>query len=258
MPKTIAQPGRVLHRPTRQFRVVVLQEHEISLYLLTSYSPSIHLMATSCKTRVVRLGGQNTRRNLPQASARKRGESNFLRGFERAYFANDAVGGIASREFTIEGFGRADLIWLAWTHSGRRGDFSAMELKKVRLTAIEAKLADWRKGLQQAYRYRYFSDRSLLVLPRPVAIHAREFLRTFRRLRVGLWSFDPETYRIQKIFTPRCSPPLNSCAREKALVSLQRAFKPLLVAQTKRARRGLHRYVVRSSGRVKRRRLQLR
>ena len=216
-------------------------------------------MAQSHSTKVIRLSGQNTRRNLPLASSRKRGESNFLRSFERAYFKREARGGVAGREFTMEGFGRADLIWLAWTHSGRRGDFSALELKKkVRLTAIEAKLTDWRKGLQQGYRYRYFSDRSLLVLPPAGATHAREFLRTFRRLRVGLWSFDSETNRIQKLFTPRCSPPLSTSARDKALTFLHHAFIPLLAARTKRARHELHRCAAHLSGHAKQRRLQRR
>src|ERR1700731_912392 len=145
--------------------------------------------------------GQNTRRNLPGVVSRKRGESNFLRAFERAYLNKEVRRGIAGREFAIEGFGRADLIWMAWTRKDGVGDFSALELrKKIRLTAVEAKLTDWRKGLLQAYRYRYFADRSLLVVPRALSTTIKGYLPTFRRLRVGVWCFDSTTGHIQKLF----------------------------------------------------------
>ena len=48
----------------------------------------------------------NTRRNLPAAVGRKRGESNFLRAFERVYFARQ-TGGMAIGEFALGGFGVA-------------------------------------------------------------------------------------------------------------------------------------------------------
>ena len=99
----------------------------------------------------VEFGGQDTRRNLPKAVARKCTETNFLRSFERAYFTEEVGIALAGREFTLQGFGRADLVWLAWTGAASPKDFTALALKKrIRLTAIEAKMSDWRKGLQQA------------------------------------------------------------------------------------------------------------
>lgn len=210
-------------------------------------------MAASRNPTFLRFKGQNTRRNLPRLSSGKRGESNFLRAFERAYLGTEAVGGFAGREFGVEGFGRADLIWMAWSHSGKSGDFSGLELRRVRVTAIEAKLSDWRKGLQQAYRYRYFANRALLVLPVATAANARIYLPTFRRLGVGVWSFDAKTGQIRKLFTPRVSPPLNRVARERALLFLRRALRSPLVAQTKPVRHESRQYVVNSSGRVKQR-----
>jgi len=209
-------------------------------------------MRSVLKPNILRSRGQNTRRNLPMAVSRKRGESNFLRAFEKAYFGNEVRNGVAGREFALEGFGRADLIWMAWTRGNGGGDFTALELrKKIRLTAVEAKLTDWRKGLHQAYRYRYFADRSLLVVPRALSATITDYLPTFRRLRIGIWCFDSTTGRIQKLFTPRCSPPLSRVARERALEFLQRSFKPLLASQTKRVRRGSRRYAAHSNGHVK-------
>ena len=161
---------------------------------------------------------QDTRRNLPRSVASKRKESSFLRSFERAYFVAESGATLAGREFALEGFGRADLVWLAWERQQGTDEFTALALKKrVRLTAIEGKVSDWRKGLQQSFRYRYFAHRSLLVLPMDTARTAATYLPTFRRLRVGLWGFDPKTGSVRKWCTPRPSPPLNLKALEKAL-----------------------------------------
>ncbi len=178
-------------------------------------------MKTEAKVKCpvfVKFGSQNTRRNLPRALAGKRTESGFLRSFERAYFTEEVRATVAGREFALEGFGRADLVWLAWESCESADEFTALSLKKrVRLTAIEGKVSDWRKGLQQAFRYRYFAHRSLLVLPMHTAETAARFLETFRRLRVGLWGFDQKTGGMRKWCTPRMRTPLNRRACEKAL-----------------------------------------
>lgn len=173
---------------------------------------------TNRRPVLVEFGCQNTRSNLPRAVAAKRKESNFLRCFERLYLESEATAEVAGREFALEGFGRADLVWLAWESDANDGEFTALALKKrLRLTAIEGKISDWRKGLQQAFRYRYFAHRSLLVLPLNTADSASRFLPTFRRLRVGLWGFDETDGRLRKWFTPRSKTPLNGKAWEKAL-----------------------------------------
>jgi hypothetical protein len=161
---------------------------------------------------------QDTRRNLPRAARRKRGEAHFLRRFEQTYLAAEAGIALAGREFGVEGFGRADLVWLAWDTGQDSEGFTALALKKrVCLTAVEGKLKDWRKGLMQAARYRHFAHRSLLVLSMETAAAAARFLPTFRRLRVGLWGFEPGSGRLRKWCTPRAREPLNRRAGEKAL-----------------------------------------
>lgn len=123
----------------------------------------------------------------------------------------------AGREFGLEGFGRADLVFVAWRH-GASPDFTALSIKPpVQITAIEAKISDWRKGLMQASRYRFFANRTLLVLPPGVAAVAARFLPTFRTLNVGLWEFDSISLKLTKHFTPRAGKPLNEKVREKAV-----------------------------------------
>jgi len=132
-------------------------------------------MSTTALPRYIGFGCHDTRQNLPHVFSAKRGEANFLRQFERVYFAdlrNKMTCNARGREFSLEGYGRADVIWLAWQ---RGDDFTAVSLqRRLQITAIEAKLKDWRKGLMQAARYRYFSNRAILVLPPQAASVAVE------------------------------------------------------------------------------------
>ena len=173
--------------------------------------------------------GSNPRRNLPIQFSRKRGESNFLRAFERAYFASQTTNGIARAEFDFAGHGIADLVWVSWTSAEDQGDATAIglerRLKNLRLVAFELKLHNWRKALAQAFRYSYFADLSVAVLPETAVRLALEEIASFRRLSVGLWSFDPKTSLISKIFTPRRQQAKSRTARLRAVTSLLKSAK---------------------------------
>ena len=172
------------------------------------------------------------RRNLPAALARKRGESNFVSSFSKAYIASIASVGIGGKEFALSGFGIADFVWIAWRNTVNPDEGSALSIEKLKsllnrhkLTAFEMKLSDWRKGLAQAYRYSYFADEAVVVLPPDLAATAKADLDLFRESNVGLWSFDPATETICKLFTPRRSGPRSPRAKDKALESLGRSLK---------------------------------
>ena len=53
---------------------------------------------------------RHPRRNLPVALARKRGESNFVSTFSKAYISSVETGGIGGKEFALSGFGIADFF----------------------------------------------------------------------------------------------------------------------------------------------------
>ena len=189
-------------------------------------------MPTVKKHRSIKFGCHDTRRNLPLATSSKRGESNFLARFEKMYFnselrtPNKRQKFATGREFALDGFGRADLLFMAWTHVKSNEEFTAIALRnRLRLTAIETKIKDWRKGLMQAARYRFFANRALLVLPPDTARNAVAFLSTFRDLNVGLWEFDAKTNQLRKHFTPRSGRPLNIKAREKAVNAIAFGLK---------------------------------
>jgi hypothetical protein len=125
----------------------------------------------------------------------------------------------------LEGYGIPDLITFPWSAHQNQASASSLEalrekLQCQQLTAFELKLRDWRKGIVQAYRYRYFCDRSIVVLPGVVAERASKRLELFGSLDVGLWSFDPDTGLITKYFTPPQGTARNLQARNKAIESI--------------------------------------
>ena len=182
--------------------------------------------------QLIRFKQRHPRRNLPATLARKRGESNFVSAFSKAYIASIAPGGIGGKEFPLQGFGIADFVWIAWHHCDNPDEGSALSIEQIKsllnrrkLTAFEMKLSDWRKGLAQAYRYSYFADLAVVVLPPDLAATARANLYLFRESNVGLWSFSPATGAICKLFTPRSLGPRNPRAKDKALELLGRSLK---------------------------------
>lgn len=54
--------------------------------------------------------------------------------------------------------------------------------------AIEAKLKDWKRALKQAYRYKWFSDRSFVCIPDTNIKPAISNIDSFKQMQVGLIS----------------------------------------------------------------------
>ncbi|HEY5910765.1 MAG TPA: hypothetical protein VJA21_09205 [Verrucomicrobiae bacterium] len=179
--------------------------------------------------RLLKFRQRHPRRNLPAALARKRGESNFVSAFSNAYISSIAPDGIGGKEFALSGFGIADFVWIAWRNAINPDEGSALSIEKLKtllnqhkLTAFEMKLSDWRKGLAQAYRYTYFADRSILVVPTAVVPLAKKEMPLFRELGVGLWSLDIKSNTITRHFTPPASVPKNERVRSRAVALLSR------------------------------------
>jgi hypothetical protein len=150
-----------------------------------------------------------------------------LRAFEKSYFAAQTRGGIARAEFDFSGYGIADLVWVSW--SSTQGDATAVGLEqrpqRLRLVAFELKLVDWRKALAQAFRYSYFADLAVVVLPGAVAKVARKEIAAFHQFSVGLWAFDQKTGMISKFFTPNRQRAKSGPARSRAVASLMNLAK---------------------------------
>lgn len=178
------------------------------------------MSASNIPVHKVSFRSQNTRRNFGNDASKKRGEANFLGAFERAYFGKIKKSGIAAGEFSVSGYGIADLAWIAWSPKDSE-EFTALSLQQKlsrrQLYTFEAKLKDWRRALKQAFRYRYFSDKAIVVMPSENAHAAIEHLDAFRELSVGLWTFDQALGKIHEHYTPTRVSAFNSSAKQKAV-----------------------------------------
>ncbi|MCW5547377.1 MAG: hypothetical protein KIT44_00265 [Opitutaceae bacterium] len=173
--------------------------------------------------------GANPRRNLPPRFSRKRTESNFLCAFERAYRTSVNPGGIVGRDLEVSGYGIADWVWIGWRRRATGEDATAYSLEKLppslRIHAFELKISDWRRALSQAFRYSYFADRAIVVIPPQALRLARVHLDLFKRLRIGLWGFDSDSGRIRRVYTPRILKARNEKAKARAVQLILRRIK---------------------------------
>lgn len=125
---------------------------------------------------------------------------------------------VMAREVPVNGFGIADLVTVSWDLSiamlpVRSG---SAELRPT-VRAFEFKLSDWRRGLMQAHRYRFFADVAVLVLPAAKLSVAEAYLPTFQAINVGLWGFNEVTGTISMVTTPRPRMPSDRGHRERAI-----------------------------------------
>lgn len=148
-------------------------------------------------------------------------ESEFLQAFGKAYLEGVRSDGVAAEEFALPGYGIADLVWISWSRSTLEDGFTAISLEKNlhrrQLFAFEGKIKDWRRALQQAFRYRYFADKSVVVMPHAESRPALAHLEAFEHAFVGFWSFDCDTGTIRKHFTPTRVRAFSREARSKAI-----------------------------------------
>ena len=110
---------------------------------------------------------------------------------------------------------------MAWATGGAEGEFTALslerQLQRRHLYAFEGKLKDWQGALQQAFRYRYYADKSIVVMPTETAAPAIRNLAAFHEAHVGFWTFDRERDVIKKHYTPTGVRAMNRTARSDAV-----------------------------------------
>jgi len=74
--------------------------------------------------------------------------------------------------------------------------------------AIEAKLYSWKRALNQAYRYKWFSEHSFVFLPEENIGPAERNIEMFKKLEVGLASVCKDSINV--IYAPSPSSPVSS------------------------------------------------
>jgi hypothetical protein len=171
--------------------------------------------------RELRFKAYNTRRNLPDRIRRRRGEANFLGAFVRVMLQEVPLPCVYGRNFPVPGCGVADFVLCELLGS----DEQDQSLPGLYVSAFEMKLTDWRKALHQAYRYKYYADLSVVVLPTGKATSAVRSSMLFEALGVGLWTLDSSAGIIHKhVLAVQSESPLNISKRNQALSRLRPRF----------------------------------
>ena len=165
---------------------------------------------------LIRMRSFSPRRNLPLCSSQKRAESNYVSAFVRRFLAESEPCGLGIRELEVSGYGIPDFVWCS-----RKTDSPATP----HVTAFEMKLGSWRRALAQAYRYSYFADQSVVVLPPCAAMRAYASVDIFDRTGIGLWSYDARSGHVEKLAAPRTLRARNVGAKNKAVALLSRSTK---------------------------------
>ena len=86
----------------------------------------------------------------------------------------------------------------------------AKQYEKItqKTVAIEAKLKNWKRALNQAYRYKWFSEISYVCLPSENIGPAKLHIEEFKKLEVGLMSFDNDN-KFDFIYSPPSAKPFD-------------------------------------------------
>ncbi len=179
---------------------------------------------------------QHPQENLAKHGKHRRNpEAEFTAFFAQAYRAQlskvhagtNRANALFVREVPVPGNGIADLVVINWKQSQTlpQNHTEVLASGIPTLRAFEVKLKDWRGGLMQAHRYKYFSNASILVIPAKKLELAEAKLDLFQKLGVGLWGFDSISGVITKVFTPRPKQQHLPKQNEKALrIALEAAL----------------------------------
>lgn len=162
---------------------------------------------------VYKIDSHHPQRNFTHGDTRQKPEAQFAELFVEAYQAkfikihsgSNKHCTLFVREVPVAGVGIADLVAFSWSQelTSKEFTFQAFEKLDPTVRAFEFKISDWRKGLMQAYRYKYLSHASILVLPDFKTKVIGDQVGLFKKLRVGLWGFSPSTGSISCLYTPR-------------------------------------------------------
>ena len=178
---------------------------------------------------LTRLTSYQPRLNLPEKTSSRRKETyllfSFLRWYQNYLFLKKPKRKHTFfREIELNGYGIADLMMFEYSNGRNR---TKNQISSGYITTFELKIRDWKKALKQAIRYKYYSNRVIVILPRENVNTAKLNRKIFAELNVGLWAFDKKENRLEKIFTPRFHKPLNIRSKEKVLYLISSKTKSL-------------------------------
>lgn len=132
-------------------------------------------------------------------------------------FANEKLLVRNFTKFIKSGYSPWGKLKLAKEFFYQRGRTDIVALSEEGLIiAFEAKLAKWKKALEQAYRNRCFADLSYVLLPERSALNALKELEEFKRRGVGICYIDEDNIII--LHDAYQEKPIQPWLKEKALM----------------------------------------
>ena len=151
----------------------------------------------------------------------------YSQRFEKIHARTQRDSAVFVRELPVPASGIADLVVISWKPEqlANPTTIDGMLDAKPVTRAFEFKLSDWRKGLMQAHRYKYFADASILVLPDDRLRSVEPHLEMFHTLRVGLWIFSAARQILSTVYTPR---PNSANKTKNSQLALRRALSAFL------------------------------
>ena len=100
----------------------------------------------------------------------------------------------------------------------------------TRSIAIEAKLKNWKRALNQAYRYKWFAEKSFVFLPKENTMPAYKNIQIFKKMNIGLGTLS-ESKELDILFDPKKERPysedMSMFLNECLLINLSLTLKKI-------------------------------
>ncbi len=128
----------------------------------------------------------------------------YRKKFHKFHSKSDIMTIAISKEVPVHEYGRADIVGV-FRYNKTKNEAPSYNNTIVR--TFEAKLTDWKRALQQAFRYKFFSNVSIVLMPKDIIHRPMRGIAKFKKLKIGLWGFDVDRLSVQRIYTPRSSKP---------------------------------------------------
>jgi len=112
-----------------------------------------------------------------------------MNGFIETYGISKSTASARFREYSEAGF-------LKEVSKGQYRVVREYKLITDTIISIEAKIKNWKRALQQAIRYKRFSNKSYVLLDRKYISSALKNIHIFQERNVGLLSMENEDYEI--------------------------------------------------------------
>lgn len=160
------------------------------------------------------------RQNLPCKFTAQNNEDDFVDAFHSVYIAKQKKRGISGKEFALEGFGIADLV-----HAQLMPVSKGKANRIGPITAFEMKLKNFKKAVSQTYRYSYFADRAIAVIPPRKKPLDEKTLQVLKKLGIGIWMFNKSLGTIHKLVTPCNTKARLPAAHRKACAAIEAHLK---------------------------------